>query len=81
MKKSETDKEIEALKKALEKEKTANAKLKAKHEADKAKIKNLKRRKDPTPKLVKKKKQSPKLTEEQISKIVDILRATGFLKE
>jgi len=81
MSKSETDKEIEALKKALEKEKTANAKLKAKHEADKAKIKNLKRRKDPTPKPVKKKRQAPSLTEEQISKIVDILRVTGFPKE
>lgn len=47
MKKSEKDMEIEALKAALEREQKKNAKLKAKHEADQAKIKNLRRRKEP----------------------------------
>ena len=47
MKELERDIEIEALKAALKREREKNAKLKAKHEADKAEIKNLKRRKEP----------------------------------
>lgn len=89
----ERDMEIEALKAALKREQEKNARLKAKHEADKAEIKNLKRRKDPkgraTPakdsakskkKLAAELKASG-LSEEQSRLAQDILKAIGILKK
>ena len=49
MNKSENTDEIKALKEALKREQEKNAKLKAKHDADKAEIRKLRRRKDPKP--------------------------------
>ena len=93
MKKSEKDMEIEALKAALEREQKKNAKLKAKHEADQAKIKNLRRRKEPkekTPSAKESAKSKKKLaaelkasglSEEQNRRAQDILKAIGILKK
>lgn len=93
MKESEKDIEIEALKAALKREREKNAKLKAKHEADKAEIKNLKRRKGPKEKgtSAKESAKSKKklaaelkasgLSEEQSRLAQDILRAIGILKK
>lgn len=49
MKKSENTDEIKALKEALKREQEKSAKLRAKHDADKAEIRKLRRRKDPKP--------------------------------
>lgn len=49
MKKSEDKDEIKALRDALKREREKNARLKAKHDADKAEIRKLRRRKDPRP--------------------------------
>lgn len=81
MNESENAKTIKDLEKALEKQKAANDKLKDKHKADTAKIRNLKRRKDPKPTPSKKNSPDLKLTEEQISKIVEILRGTDTPKK
>lgn len=93
MKESEKDIEIEALKAALKREREKNAKLKAKHEADKAEIKNLKRRKGPKEKgaSAKESAKSKKklaaelkasgLSEEQSRLAQDILKAIGILKK
>ena len=93
MKESEKDIEIQALKAALKREREKNAKLKAKHEADKAEIKNLKRRKEPKEKgtsakeAAKSKKKlaaelkASGLSEEQSRLAQDILKAIGILKK
>ena len=93
MKESEKDMEIEALKTALKREQKKNAKLKAKHEADRAEIKNLKRRKEPKEKDLPAKESAKSkkklaaelkasgLSEEQSSHAQDILKAIGILKK
>lgn len=90
---SEKDIEIKELKAALKREQEKNAKLRAKHEVDKAEIKNLKRRKGlkeeakhaATPVKSKKKLaaelKAAGLCEEQSRLAQDIFQAIGILKK
>lgn len=81
MKKSEKDIEIERLKAELKRERAKNAKLKAKHESDKAEIKNLKRRKDPESKKKDKKRvtREIRVTEEQRRSLSSLLQGIDIL--
>lgn len=86
--------EIEALKAELKREQKKNAKLKAKHEADKVEIKNLRRRKKsnaksltgPIPTAARSKKKLAEelkaagLNKEQSKLAQDILEAIVILK-
>lgn len=80
MRKSDKDIEIEKLKTALKREQDRNAKLKDKHEADKRKIKNLKRRKDPESKKDRKRAtRKIMVTEEQRRLLSSLLQGIDIL--
>lgn len=90
MKKSDKDMELEKLRTALKLEQdknmkleTKNAKLKAKHEADRREIKNLKRRKDPESKKKARRRvpQEIRVTEEQRLLLSSLLQGIDILSK